>query len=690
MNSTKKNSEFGGVKKKLTAAIAMLLVATIMMVSSTYAWFTLSTAPEVTGITTSVGANGNLEMALLNGVAKSAAGATEAEKAKNTYEDMSRITSNVGDSTKPAAERNITWGNLVDLTSGYGLDTVKLNPARLNVTGNADNGYTVAASQLLIPQYGNDGRVSTLVEDIVSGIYAESKFTAKSGDNAEYGVRALGTASGMNGRQIGYRNAVAEAATYASTARNEGAKTISANGNALAQMLVNHYTNGTNEFDVDDLKAILSMANGLKTALSNVDLAMRQYLIAEVATKATDDAEFSAAKSAIENINDKLSALLTTYAGKVPTGLENVVTAVETDLEGLGNGTDSGLIADVTAKIAEGGPYNWETVNSFLSKVANTDSENIKINGLSLKNSSKDDLINQVIKDSFKVTVTMGDGSGLFANVAKYAGNYQANLTVTDIQAGSLKATLPTTIVASYSGSQSLLKSVTVSAAPSNSGEGANNTITDTYGYIVDLAVRTNAASAKLQLSEAKQRIYNGSDNADTMGSGSTMSFKTSEGFGDAQVKALMAEIRVVFLDGTGKVLGVAALDMDNATLDAEKGWTAPLHLYEYTFAQAETVNNAAVKCGALTLVTEDKEVDGKTVKTLKRVANDALCDLTQNTPTKISALVYLDGDSVDNSDVANAAQSMTGSMNLQFSTDVELKPMDYTPLKNGTTTAEP
>ncbi len=690
MNSTKKNSEFGGVKKKLTAAIAMLLVATIMMVSSTYAWFTLSTAPEVTGITTSVGANGNLEMALLNGVAKSAAGATEAEKAKNTYEDMSRITSNVGDSTKPAAERNITWGNLVDLTSGYGLDTVKLNPARLNVTGNADNGYTVAASQLLIPQYGNDGRVSTLVEDIVSGIYAESKFTAKSGDNAEYGVRALGTASGMNGRQIGYRNAVAEAATYASTARNEGAKTISANGNALAQMLVNHYTNGTNEFDVDDLKAILSMANGLKTALSNVDLAMRQYLIAEVATKATDDAEFSAAKSAIENINDKLSALLTTYAGKVPTGLENVVTAVETDLEVLGNGTDSGLIADVTAKIAEGGPYNWETVNSFLSKVANTDSENIKINGLSLKNSSKDDLINQVIKDSFKVTVTMGDGSGLFANVAKYAGNYQANLTVTDIQAGSLKATLPTTIVASYSGSQSLLKSVTVSAAPSNSGEGANNTITDTYGYIVDLAVRTNAASAKLQLSEAKQRIYNGSDNADTMGSGSTMSFKTSEGFGDAQVKALMAEIRVVFLDGTGKVLGVAALDMDNATLDAEKGWTAPLHLYEYTFAQAETVNNAAVKCGALTLVTEDKEVDGKTVKTLKRVANDALCDLTQNTPTKISALVYLDGDSVDNSDVANAAQSMTGSMNLQFSTDVELKPMDYTPLKNGTTTAEP
>ena len=53
------------MKSKLMAAVCMLLVSSIMMVSSTYAWFTLSTAPEVTGITTQVGANGNLEMALL-------------------------------------------------------------------------------------------------------------------------------------------------------------------------------------------------------------------------------------------------------------------------------------------------------------------------------------------------------------------------------------------------------------------------------------------------------------------------------------------------------------------------------------------------------------------------------------------------------------------------------------------------
>ena len=53
------SKSYGGVKKKLMGAVCMLLVASIMMVSSTYAWFTLSTAPEITGISTSVGANGN-------------------------------------------------------------------------------------------------------------------------------------------------------------------------------------------------------------------------------------------------------------------------------------------------------------------------------------------------------------------------------------------------------------------------------------------------------------------------------------------------------------------------------------------------------------------------------------------------------------------------------------------------------
>ena len=60
----KKNMRQKSLRGKLIAAVAMLLVACVMMVSSTYAWFTLSTSPEVQGITTTIGANGNLEIAL--------------------------------------------------------------------------------------------------------------------------------------------------------------------------------------------------------------------------------------------------------------------------------------------------------------------------------------------------------------------------------------------------------------------------------------------------------------------------------------------------------------------------------------------------------------------------------------------------------------------------------------------------
>ncbi len=99
------------IKSKLMAAISMLLVSSIMMVSSTYAWFTLSTAPEVTGITTAVGANGNLEMALLP-----ATGVT------------TDIKSEAGDGNKAWNLRNLTWGNLVDVSNAefYGMDKTTL------------------------------------------------------------------------------------------------------------------------------------------------------------------------------------------------------------------------------------------------------------------------------------------------------------------------------------------------------------------------------------------------------------------------------------------------------------------------------------------------------------------------------------------------------------------------------------
>ncbi|MCD8151668.1 MAG: hypothetical protein LUD71_01040, partial [Clostridiales bacterium] len=126
MKKSKTETRYFDVRKKLMASLAMVLIAAIMVVSATYAWFTLSTAPEVSGMTTTVGSNGNLEIALLTD--STGAGTTE-------------ISSAVGDSSSSTAANetadyaNTTWGNLVDLSStGYGLSQVTLYPARLNMT----------------------------------------------------------------------------------------------------------------------------------------------------------------------------------------------------------------------------------------------------------------------------------------------------------------------------------------------------------------------------------------------------------------------------------------------------------------------------------------------------------------------------------------------------------------------------
>ena len=156
------SKSYGGVKKKLMGAICMLLVASIMVVSSTYAWFTLSTAPEITGISTSVGANGNLEMALLN---------------TDTYADMTTIKSAVGDSSavagKSVTESNITWGNLVNLDDqSYGLEKIKLMPAALSVQAADAGSYTVNLNSLLgTPVYGADGRVVDISGNTYTGTW---------------------------------------------------------------------------------------------------------------------------------------------------------------------------------------------------------------------------------------------------------------------------------------------------------------------------------------------------------------------------------------------------------------------------------------------------------------------------------------------------------------------------------------
>ena len=154
------------MKPKLMAAISMLLVSTLLLTNVTYAWFVLSAAPEVADITTTAGSNGVLDIAL-----QSTSGNGRAE-----------ITGAVGDSVSHTGDvlvSNKTWGNIVDLSTGYGLENITLFPARLNLltTGVSTSSY------LQFPSYGSDGRIVGM-----NGTNAVSYDGAGYVDSLNYGV----------------------------------------------------------------------------------------------------------------------------------------------------------------------------------------------------------------------------------------------------------------------------------------------------------------------------------------------------------------------------------------------------------------------------------------------------------------------------------------------------------------------
>ena len=142
-------------------------------------------------------------------------------------------------------------------------------------------------------------------------------------------------------------------------------------------------------------------------------------------------------------------------------------------------------------------------------------------------------------------------------------------------------------------------------------------------------------------------RIYEDNNNALTQGYGSYMQFKavTTELTTD-QVKGLMDCIRIVFFTTDNlEVIGEARLDTANATIGVD-GVKANMYMYKDGVLQPD---------------------------------KSAITALAQNAPKEISVLVYLDGDTIGNEDVAATdTKSVTGMMNLQFASDAELKPMEY------------
>lgn len=603
------------LKSKLMAAVSMLLVSAIMVSVTTYAWFILSTAPEVKGMSTTVGSNGALEMAL------------------RTEQDIKNITSSVGDSSakQSVVEANKTWGNLVDLNdASYGLSGITMYPARLNwATGGTNNTLDSRNKLLSYAQYGTDGRIADLIA-ADSGTNTDSGFVS---DANSYGVRAIGTAKNqdpvagaLQGAQSAYKNNQKFARDAVLTALNGAVQT-------MGDIAYKHATAKTNEYyTAAQVKDISDALTGLETATGFIETALKYAVIANAANgksgtvKSIDDVQLSESEATVGTYYKTLTELrtaITTAKSKIP-----------------GNPAD-----------AENG-YIWDEIKvAYMSLMDITsmtlgEGDNAKTTD-EVRNMSEADQRKwgvALVKSGLKITAK----AGLFSDAVDFVDEVTSTepATVEDINC-TIYVTKTSTVNEAY-----LVTLGKVVAAYAYGGTGEEQaTITDKYGYAVDLAFRSNAPG-KLKLSDAAVRVEGDASNT-TMGGGC---YFTASATSD---KSALAALRIAFVNDRQEVLAVGKLDMKADGAAAANKY--PVHLYGFRVVDdVLTVTDAAVK-------------------------DDVILDLKANEAVALTAVVFMDGDAT-----SFAQGEASGSLNLQFATTAKLQAMRYTNYANAGLTLDP
>ncbi len=651
MNKTEKRQS--DLRNKLVAAVAMLLVSCIMMVSTTYAWFTLSTAPEIQGITTTVGANGNLEIALspYSGEAKD-------------------VSSSMGDANLDWVKKNLTWGNLLNLSdnSVYGLDKVVLQPAKLNIGSDSKLG----TAPLGVPTYAADGRPQSISNSTAIG----SKYVWSADENeyvlkdaftvgGGHGVRVVGTSANMSEWEIAFTTALSDLASSASSAKTAAQSSLNNNGGALAGMVIDQALTSKDNYKeyVDELQAIIADLTTANNHLLNAIIAaMKAEAAAAVATGET----FNAARyEASKNLTTTTYADYSTYAVTHSANIQATAAIYASSAEDLIAATN-----DLTV-LSGKDSVSWDEINGVLHYIMNTSS--VTVNGKTTEEIRKMEMGAVAALLVGGVNITMGTGSGMYADFGAAVGNLEARVRVPEFTYNGgqmstndapLYASMVTNSETVEDGYMTAVRSDVAGKGAYTGGEGAavSQVIDVQYAYIVDFMLRTNASNSNLLLQTSpEQRVYADSVSSATQGSGSTMTFTLDEDvLSEEATRNLMENVRVVFFDPkSSTVLGIGILDSINAPL-ANGEIKASLYLHDFSF---DAQNNLVI--GA------QKAEDEAT-----------LCALAANTATAVSAMVYLDGENVTNADVANGQTSLNGTLNLQFASDANLVPMENTALK--------
>lgn len=651
------------IREKVGATGLALLIAGIVAVSATFAWVTLSRAPEVSGLATSMSANGSLEIAL--------------SKEDGSQPDEFDVDESVG-VNDDVYVTNLTWGNLVNLSDErYGIENLALRPAQLNSSA-------LLTNPLWGAEYAKDGRITQLNTNFAYAVYRDGGFITNSD---VYGVRAIASckvavsdasSAALNEK----RQDIINAHTTVNTTYSKVAGEFSALGTLISTYAQDNLNGSTTNL-APELKNMISCYDVVQDAMEKqmdayVALANFQIYVhaqnigAEYVPITWAQILEKKADYNVNNAGDKSSNGVVSLIGL--TAFINDYNKLVADI-GYLNQYNTDYKNNGTSYYWSSGGVSGHQINNIVADLIDYSSMTVD-----LKGDGKEVKVTELSSDNAMDLLGANHQS---RNVFTYNGilirfeqlavdeSYRLNgraectisvtyvLTIVVNGKAYTKASGPATFSVGYNkvfGETSLVPKDTVAD--------------DTFGMAVDFWVRTNAEETCLTLEGAVamdeegnvvrydgvNRVWGSSPEAENLPLGST-----TQGGGSCYIYYadtpedmwrsldLLDAMKVAFVDSAGNLLATA--EMDVAQYFAANGRiTVPLVLSTDTQTTYTFTNSL------------NQEMVGKAITTL-------FTDI----PQRIEAIIYLDGTNLGNDNVLSSAE-IQGQLNIQFGSSTKLK----------------
>lgn len=712
------------MKERVTAVALLLAIAITMMTSATFAWMTLSRSPEASSILTTVTTNGNLEIAL--------SGKDGLQPADTT----------VNDGGRDIALTNLTWGNLINLSSeSYGLSGITLRPATLNPN-------KLNTSPIYATQYGADGRVEGYMTDFAYTSYDSALKRYMVDKQMQYGVRGISsvTYEQVTGNLFLVNQLDTINKLYLKACSDF--KTLYGNEAYMKVVynLVQEYANislGNDAKNISgtmgDLKEMMSQMLDVVSTLGQFYAEMANLTYYQTLTDAADYDPYDLQDVIDNKIPSKYTSHLKYYSKyrtlysstlSIYNGISAAATRAEkneevfwSDISTYANAlcdmtkaTVNGYtVSELKAKIKESplgfGPQvaGWNVVPAVIHKGVMKDLDQFLAGDFYVPSNN-----NLAVSVTFIVSITLHpyvytgayQTTDLYA-MADYAATENAASGGTNLKGEATAAetyamAIDMWVRTNEDDALLILEGDYITETRTVTGEDADGNPVDLYLYThmngeekveVTLykknengkdvwygaeshekveSVTVTADNPKLKTEEVVigyggvNRIWNELDDPNgagsmipagttstTQGSGSCYVFYPASPEDQEQGKKLLAAMRVAFVSEDGTLLATAYMDTENAIEESGRV-VVPLRLYANTAIEVEQTG---------------------------KLEEYYVTRLQKNEATRITALIYLEGNGLNNSDVLSSG-SITGQLNVQFGTNtMDMDPMDHNDL---------